>query len=282
MEKHFKPISGYPIVVLALALIGGSIYAIVQTGSPWGVLGIITGVFLAIGFFVVNPNESSVLVLFGKYVGTVKDNGFFWANPFYSKNRISLRARNFDGQPIKVNDKVGNPIMIGLVLVWRVENTFKAAFDVDQYEHFVMVQSDAALRKMAGMFPYDNFEDENAEITLRASGEEVSLRLELELRERLNIAGISVIEARINYIAYAAEIAGAMLRRQQASAVVAARGKIVEGAVGMVKMALEQLAEKQIVDLDEEKKAAMVSNLMVVLCSEESARPIVNAGTLHQ
>jgi regulator of protease activity HflC (stomatin/prohibitin superfamily) len=282
MEKHFKPISGYPIVVLALALIGGSIYAIVQTGNPWFILGILTGVFLAIGFFVVNPNESSVLVLFGKYVGTVKDNGFFWANPFYSKNRISLRARNFDGQPIKVNDKVGNPIMIGLVLVWRVENTFKAAFDVDQYEHFVMVQSDAALRKMAGMFPYDNFEDENAEITLRASGEEVSLRLELELRERLNIAGISVIEARINYIAYAAEIAGAMLRRQQASAVVAARGKIVEGAVGMVKMALEQLAEKQIVDLDEEKKAAMVSNLMVVLCSEESARPIVNAGTLHQ
>jgi regulator of protease activity HflC (stomatin/prohibitin superfamily) len=282
MEKHFKPISGYPIVLLALALIGGSIYAIVQTESPWFILGILTGVFLAIGFFVVNPNESSVLVLFGKYVGTVKDNGFFWANPFYSKNRISLRARNFDGQPIKVNDKVGNPIMIGLVLVWRVENTFKAAFDVDQYEHFVMVQSDAALRKMAGMFPYDNFEDENAEITLRASGEEVSLRLELELRERLNIAGISVIEARINYIAYAAEIAGAMLRRQQASAVVAARSKIVEGAVGMVKMALEQLAEKQIVDFDEEKKAAMVSNLMVVLCSEESARPIVNAGTLHQ
>jgi hypothetical protein len=184
-------------------------------------------------------------------------------------------------EPIKVNDKVGNPIMIGIVLVWKVENTFKAAFEVDEYEHFVRVQSEAALRKLAGHYPYDNFEDENADITLRAGGEEINEKLELELKERLDIAGIYVIEARINYIAYAQEIAGAMLKRQQATAVVAARSKIVEGAVGMVQMALEQLKEKEIIDMDDEKKAAMVSNLMVVLCSEESARPIVNAGTLH-
>ena len=282
MEKHFKPISGYPIALVVLALIAGSIYAIVLTENPVFMIGIALAVFLIPGFLVVNPNESAVCILFGKYTGTVKNNGFYWVNPFYVKKKISLRARNFDSQPIKVNDKVGNPIMIGLVLVWKVEDTYKAAFDVDQYEHFVMVQSDAALRKMAGMFPYDNFEDENADITLRASGEEVSSRLELELRERLAIAGINVIEARINYIAYAAEIAGAMLRRQQATAIVAAREKIVEGAVGMVQMALDQLMEKKIVDFDEEKKAAMVSNLMVVLCSDESARPVVNTGTLHQ
>jgi len=214
-------------------------------------------------------------------MGTIKDNGFFWTNPLYIRKKISLRARNFDMEPIKVNDKVGNPIMIGIVLVWKVEDTFKASFEVDEYEHFVRVQSEAALRKLAGHYPYDNFEDENADITLRAGGEEINEKLELELKERLDIAGIYVIEARINYIAYAQEIAGAMLKRQQATAVVAARSKIVEGAVGMVQMALEQLKEKEIIDMDDEKKAAMVSNLMVVLCSEESARPIVNAGTLH-
>ena len=265
-----------------ILILGGSILGIITYETPWFIVGILLSIFVAIGFVIVNPNESSVLVLFGKYVGTIKVNGFFWTNPFYLKKRISLRARNFDSQPIKVNDKVGNPIMIGLVLVWKVEDTYRASFDVDQYEHFVVVQSDAALRKLAGMFPYDNFELEGAEITLRAGGEEVNHRLETELRERLNIAGINVIEARINYIAYAQEIAGAMLRRQQATAVVAARSKIVEGAVGMVQMALEQLSEKQIVQLDEEKKAAMVSNLMVVLCSDESARPVVNTGTLHQ
>lgn len=265
-----------------LLVLGGTITGIVFYQSPWFIIGFLLVVLIAIGFVIVNPNESSVLVLFGKYVGTIKVNGFFWTNPFYLKKRISLRARNFDSQPIKVNDKVGNPIMIGLVLVWKVDNTYKASFDVDQYEHFVIVQSDAALRKLAGMFPYDNFEMEDANITLRAGGEEVNHRLESELRERLNIAGINVIEARINYIAYAQEIAGAMLRRQQATAVVAARSKIVEGAVGMVQMALDQLSEKQIVNLDEEKKAAMVSNLMVVLCSDESARPVVNTGTLHQ
>jgi len=265
-----------------LLVLGGTIAGIIIYQSPWFIIGFLLAILIAIGFVIVNPNESSVLVLFGKYVGTIKINGFFWTNPLYFKKRISLRARNFDSQPIKVNDKVGNPIMIGLVLVWKVENTYKASFDVDQYEHFVVVQSDAALRKLAGMFPYDNFEMEDANITLRAGGEEVNHRLETELRERLNIAGINVIEARINYIAYAQEIAGAMLRRQQATAVVAARSKIVEGAVGMVQMALEQLSEKQIVNLDEEKKAAMVSNLMVVLCSDESARPVVNTGTLHQ
>lgn len=282
MEKNFNPKSGYLMFVVFLLILGGTIAGLIIFESPWFIIGFFLAILVAIGFVIVNPNESSVLVLFGKYVGTIKINGFFWTNPFYFKKRISLRARNFDSQPIKVNDKVGNPIMIGLVLVWKVENTYKASFDVDQYEHFVIVQSDAALRKLAGMFPYDNFEMEDANITLRASGEEVSHRLETELRERLDIAGINVIEARINYIAYAQEIAGAMLRRQQATAVVAARSKIVEGAVGMVQMALDQLSEKQIVNLDEEKKAAMVSNLMVVLCSDESARPVVNTGTLHQ
>ncbi|TNF42755.1 MAG: SPFH domain-containing protein, partial [Bacteroidetes bacterium] len=234
------------------------------------------------GLMVVNPNESMVMVLFGAYRGTVKKNGFWWANPFYSRKKISLRARNFDSEPIKVNDKNGNPIKIGLVLVWKVEDTYKAAFDVDNYEHFVLVQSDAALRKLAGLYPYDNWEGHEEEITLRSGGEEVNDELEKEISDRLKIAGIYVIEARINYIAYAEEIAGAMLRRQQAAAVVAARFKIVEGAVSMVEMALEQLSEKKIIDLDEEKKAAMVSNLMVVLCGDKDPNPIINAGTLNQ
>jgi regulator of protease activity HflC (stomatin/prohibitin superfamily) len=250
-------------------------------GIPVMVLALLF-IFLAIGFTVINPNESSVMVLFGAYKGTIRENGFFWVNPFFVKKKISLRARNFDSEPIKVNDKLGNPIKIGFVLVWRVENTYKAAFDVDAYEHFVFVQSDAALRKLAGLYPYDNFEDHDAEITLRSGGEEVNDELEREIRERLQIAGISVIEARINYIAYAEEIAGAMLRRQQATAVVAARFKIVEGAVSMVQMALQQLSDQNIVELDEEKKAAMVSNLMVVLCGDKDVSPIVNAGTLHQ
>lgn len=282
MEKVVKPKSGYGTLALLLLLIVVSILGIITMRNPIAIILMVFAFLLIPGFIIVNPNESSVLILFGRYQGTIKDNGFFWVNIFNIKKKISLRARNFDSQPIKVNDKVGNPIMIGLVLVWKVEDTFKASFDVDQYEHFVVVQSDAALRKLAGMFPYDNFEMEDADITLRAGGEEVNHRLESELKERLEIAGIHVIEARINYIAYAQEIAGAMLRRQQATAVVAARSKIVEGAVGMVQMALDQLSEKQIVELDEEKKAAMVSNLMVVLCSDESARPVVNAGTLHQ
>lgn len=193
-----------------------------------------------------------------------------------------MRARNFDSDPSKVNDKIGNPIMIGLVLVWKVEDTFKAAFQVDEYEHFVVVQSEAALRKLAGIYPYDNFEDQDAEITLRSGGEEVNHELEQEIRERLVIASIHVIVARINYIAYASEIASAMLRRQQATAIVAARFKIVEGAVSMVQMALDELSEKNIIDMDEEKKATMVSNLIVVLCGDRDPTPVINTGTLHQ
>lgn len=263
-------------------MITGTIFSFINEIIWLGVVLLVLFIITAIGFTVINPNESCVMVLFGAYKGTAKDNGFYWVNPFFARKKISLRARNFDSDPIKVNDKLGNPIKIGLVLVWKVENTYKAAFDVDDYVHFVFVQSDAALRKLAGLYPYDNFEDHEAEITLRSGGEEVNDELEREIRERLQIAGIFVIEARINYIAYAEEIAGAMLRRQQATAVVAARFKIVEGAVSMVQMALQQLGEKQIVELDEERKAAMVSNLMVVLCSDKDASPIVNAGTLHQ
>lgn len=227
-----------------------------------------------------NPNRSVVLLLFGVYKGTVKQNGFFWVNPFFGKKTISLRARNFDSEKIKVNDKVGNPIQIGVILVWQVRDTFKAAFEVDNYENFVRIQSDSAVRKMAGMYAYDNF-DTDTEVTLRSGHDEVNSALEETLRNRLDIAGIHVIEARIGYLAYAQEIAGAMLRRQQATAVVAARFKIVEGAVSMVKMALDQLRAENIVDLDEEKKAAMVSNLLVILCGDKDASPVVNAGTLN-
>ncbi|MCK4663516.1 MAG: SPFH domain-containing protein [Bacteroidales bacterium] len=280
-EKIHQASSGYIALFLILIITIVSILGMVILHLLFLIPVVIIALFCNAGFVVVNPNESSVLVLFGKYIGTIKDNGFFWVNPFYSKKKISLRARNFDSEPIKVNDKVGNPIMIGLVLVWKVEETFKAAFEVNEYEHFVVVQSEAALRKLAGSYPYDNFEDHDAVITLRAGGKEVNDKLEKEVIERLEIAGIHVIEARINYIAYASEIAGAMLRRQQATAVVAARAKIVEGAVGMVQMALEQLSEKDIIELDEEKKSAMISNLMVVLCSDETVTPIVNTGTLH-
>jgi regulator of protease activity HflC (stomatin/prohibitin superfamily) len=279
-EKTLSPASGYVMLVIVLALLGVSIF-FAATGMPIFLLLNILTIFLFVGFTVVNPNESMVCVLFGSYKGTIKSDGFYWVNPFYVRQRISLRARNFDSEPIKVNDKVGNPIKIGVVLVWKVENTYKAAFDVDQYEHFVVVQSEAALRKLAGAYPYDNFEDEQAEITLRSGVEEVNEMLEEEIRDRLKIAGIHVIEARINYIAYAEEIASAMLRRQQATAVVAARSQIVAGAVGMVEMALEQLNSKELINLDEEAKASMVSNLMVVLCSDESARPVVNTGTLN-
>lgn len=273
--------SGYVMVVLSLVLLVAVIFCFVTSTIVIGTILMLCLLFICSGFFVVQPNQSAVLVLFGSYSGTAKENGFFWANPFYVKKKISLRARNFNCEPIKVNDKVGNPIMIGLVLVWRVRDTFKAAFEVDNYEHFVIIQTEAALRKLAGIYPYDNFEMEAATITLRAGADEVNNRLEEELKERLDIAGIEVIEARINQLSYSSEIAGAMLRRQQATAVIAAREKIVEGAVGMVEMALNQLSAKEIVSLDEDKKAAMVSNLMVVLCSEDSARPIINAGTLN-
>jgi len=281
-EKSFQPFSGYLFLLFELLVIAGTVVSFMSAINWLGIVLTVAFIITAIGFTVIDPNESCVLVLFGAYKGTARENGFYWVNPFFAKKKISLRARNFDSDPIKVNDKLGNPIKIGLVLVWKVDNTYKAAFDVDDYVHFVFVQSDAALRKLAGLYSYDNFEDHDAEITLRGGGEEVNDELEREISERLQIAGIFVIEARINYIAYAEEIAGAMLRRQQATAVVAARFKIVEGAVSMVQMALQQLGEKKIVELDEDRKAAMVSNLMVVLCSDKDASPIVNAGTLHQ
>lgn len=283
MKNEFtvKPVSGYLALLLAFIFLGGAIGGFAAMLIWPGVILTLLFVFTVLGFTVVYPNGSCVMVLFGAYKGTIRDNGFFWVNPFFIKRRVSLRARNFNSEPIKVNDKIGNPIKIGLVLVWRVSETYKAVFDVDDFQHFVLVQSDAALRKLAGLYPYDNFEDHDAVIALRSGGEEVNSELEREIRERLQIAGIEVIEARINYIAYAEEIANAMLRRQQASAVVSARFKIVEGAVSMVEMALEQLSDKKIVDLDEEKKAAMVSNLMVVLCGDKDATPIVNTGTLH-
>ena len=256
------------------------------------------------GFMQIEPNEARVMVFFGKYDGTVKENGYFWVNPFYAKQKLTLRARNLDAEPIKVNDKNGNPVMIGMVVVWRLLDTYKASFNVDNasmaatpnatavaklnekmlaYQNFVKIQCDAALRYVAGMFAYDSNEaDTPNEPTLRSKGDEVSKILEEQINERLAIAGIEVVEARINYLAYAPEIAAVMLRRQQADAIISAREKIVEGAVGMVKLALNKLAEGQKIEFDDEKKAAMVSNLMVVLCSEDAVKPIVNTGTLHQ
>lgn len=281
-EKIIKSSNGYLMLVVLLLIIAGGIYTI-TIESYFIILFIILFLLTIPGFFLVNPNTSKVLLLFGKYIGTVKQNGFYWANPFYKKQNISLRARNFDSERLKVNDKLGNPVMISTILVWRVTDTFKAAFDVDNYENFVRVQTDAAVRKLASMYPYDNFADEglDEEITLRSSVNEVSEALEREIEERLAIAGIEVLESRIGYLAYAQEIANAMLKRQQATAIVAARHKIVEGAVSMVEMALDELSKKEIVELDEERKAAMVSNLMVVLCSDKDASPIVNTGTLN-
>lgn len=281
MEKQYSPLSGYLMVLVELVLLAAIVMGFMRGMIiPSAVLTVLF-LFLAVGFLIVDPNESAVLVLFGAYKGSVKNNGFYWINPFFVRKKISLRARNIDSDPIKVNDKIGNPIMIAVVLVWRVQETFKAAFQVDDYEHFVNIQTEAAIRKLAGLYPYDNFEDQEAEVTLRSGGEEVNDQLEKELMERLNIAGVEVMEARINYLAYAQEIAQAMLKRQQAAAIVAARYKIVEGAVSMVEMALDELSKKEIVQLDEEKKASMVSNLMVVLCGDKEATPIVNTGTLY-
>lgn len=283
-EKIIVPANGYLMLFVSLALFFGSIYMVVQFQNPWYILGLVVALIIAIGLIMVQPNNSKVLLLFGKYVGTVKQNGFYWVNPFYTKNKISLRASNFDSERLKVNDKLGNPVMISTILVWRVLDTYKAAFDVDNYENFVRVQTDAAVRKLASMYPYDNFADEGhqEDITLRSSVNEVSEALEKEIDERLSIAGIEVLEARIGYLAYAQEIANAMLKRQQATAIVAARHKIVEGAVSMVEMALEELSKKEIVHLDEERKAAMVSNLMVILCGDKDASPVLNTGTLNQ
>jgi len=285
-EKNMM-LSGYLSVLIIIALIIVAISLMVNANEnpvPMIIAGILilVVILLAKGLIVINPNESMVLVLFGEYKGTVKKNGFFFVNPFYIRKKITLRARNLNREPIKVNDKLGNPIMIGIVLVWQVNDTFKAAFEVDDYSRFVDIQSESATRKLAGHYAYDNFDDEQKEISLRAGGEEVHQALEKELSERLAMAGIKVMEARISYLAYSSEIAGAMLRRQQATAVVAARTKIVEGAVSMVELALNALSKKQIIDLDEDKKASMVSNLMVVLCSDKDTTPVVNTGTLYQ
>ncbi len=281
MEKQYSGMSGYMFLFLELIVLVLIVFGFMRGMVVPAVVLLPVFILIAIGFTVVDPNQSCVMVLFGAYKGTIKSNGFYWVNTFFVRRKISLRARNFDSETIKVNDKLGNPIMIGLVLVWKVDETYKAAFGVDEYEHFVVVQSEAALRKLAGMYPYDNIEDESAKVTLRDGTEEVNDELEKEIVERLDIAGIHVIEARINHIAYAQEIAQAMLKRQQATAIVAARYKIVEGAVSMVEMALDELSKKKIVDLDEEKKATMVSNLMVVLCGDKDATPIVNTGSLY-
>jgi regulator of protease activity HflC (stomatin/prohibitin superfamily) len=290
-EIIIKPKTGYGMLLFVLFLVALAIFcfAVLAPDSEYQSLYIILGIAILVsnlillaGFMVIDPNESRVLTLFGIYKGSVKESGFYWVNPFMVKKSISLRARNLESKTIKVNDKVGNPIEIGMVLVWKVEETAQAAFAVDDYVKYVEVQSEAALRHLAGLYAYDHFEDETPNsITLRDGGETVNHLLENELRERLKMAGIEVIEARITHLAYAPEIAGAMLQRQQAMAVVAARTKIVEGAVGMVEMALEKLSKQNIIELDEERKAVMVSNLLVVLCAEKAAAPVVNTGSLY-
>jgi regulator of protease activity HflC (stomatin/prohibitin superfamily) len=281
-EKIIRPPSGYLTLALFLVLLVGGIVALSNKYFFTGA-GILTVNFILVlpGLIIVNPNESRVLTLFGKYIGTVKSDGFFWVNPLTSKKKLSLRARNLNGQQLKVNDKMGNPIEIAAVIVWQVNETAKATFAVENYLQYVNIQSEAAVRHLANSFAYDNMEDESAEITLKDGAEKVSVLLEQELNERLSRAGIDVIEARISHLAYAQEIASAMLQRQQATAVIAARRLIVEGAVGMVEMALEKLSQKGIVELDEERKAAMVSNLLVVLCGDRHVQPVVNTGTLY-
>ena len=287
MEKIIKPVSGFLALLTAVVMFALGIYLFtIVESNQWAVapaiLCILAAIFLMKGLIVVNPNHSRLLNFFGRYMGTVKSNGLFFVNPFFTTYKISLRAENLQGQNLKVNDRMGNPIDIGAVLVWQVDDTYKAAYEVKNYTEYVKIQSEAAVRHLANSFPYDNLEDEHANVTLRDGGEKVNEILEKELSERVAPAGIIIKEARIAHLSYAQEIAGAMLQRQQATAIVAARTKIVEGAVGMVEMALEMLSRKNIVELDEERKAAMVSNLMVVLCGERGAQPVLNTGTLYQ
>jgi len=287
MEKNVKPVSGFFALLLAVILLASSVYLFIHVEDgiwqlPVAIVALVLFIFIVKGLIIVQPNHSRVLNFFGKYVGSVKDNGLFFVNPFYTTHKISLRAENLQGQTLKVNDKMGNPIEIGAVIVWKVGDTYKAAYEVENYKEYVKTQSEAAVRHLANSFAYDNLEDEHAGLTLREGGDKVNDILEKELSDRLIPAGITITEARISHLAYAQEIAGAMLQRQQATAIVAARSKIVEGAVGMVDMALEMLSRKQIVTLDEEKKAAMVSNLMVVLCGEKATQPVINAGSLYQ
>jgi len=288
MERNIKPTSGYTAIavgVILLVLSGYTGYWAVTNDRPAFIFIVIllflTALFIFKGILIVHPNHSRVLNFFGKYVGTIKDNGLFFVNPLYTAAKMSLRSENLQGQTLKVNDKMGNPIEIGAVIVWKIGDTYKAAYDVERIYDYVRAQSEAAVRHLAVSFAYDDLEDDTAEITLRNGGEEVNHILEKELTDRLSKAGIIVQEARISHLAYAAEIAGAMLQRQQAAAIVAARAKIVDGAVGMVDMALKKLSQENIVELDDERKAAMVSNLMVVLCGEKAAQPIINTGTLY-
>ena len=298
------------LFIVLLSWVGGpalAIYGGVNFAAPYDAIAVVSGAIILLwaiiascGFMLLEPNEARVLLFFGEYRGNFVQTGYWWVNPFMTKKNISLRARNLNAEPIKVNDKQGNPIIIGSVLVWRIRENeiYKAVFDIDTpvatgevtvtangrmkaLENFVAVQSDAALRQVAGQYAYDNNTATNEELTLRSNADEINEELETRLNERLAMAGIEVVEARINYLAYAPEIAAVMLRRQQADAIISAREKIVEGAVSMVKMAIDKLSEDEVVELDEERKAAMVSNLLVVLCGDESAQPVVNTGTLH-
>ena len=314
-EKIFNgfKLNGFLVLFLHLIVLTGIIlWCFLIGGLPFNLAGgVLIAVWLVLlaGYMQQEPNEARVMVFFGEYKGTFRDTGFFWVNPFMNKKKLSLRARNLDVEPIKVNDQIGNPILIGLVLVWKLKDTYKAMFEIDAqtmaesaiptkngrevsmantvanrmnaFENFVKIQSDAALRQVAGQYVYDDNESERGDLTLRSGGEEINEQLEQKLNERLAMAGIEIVEARINYLAYAPEIAAVMLRRQQASAIISAREKIVEGAVSMVHMALDKLSKDGIVELDEERKAAMVSNLLVVLCADEAAQPVVNTGTLH-
>lgn len=286
MEKITKPMSGYLAFILCIAVFLLGIYSIVLAAEnpvlSWLCVALfIAFIFIAKGIMIVNPNHSRVLTFFGEYVGSVKQNGLLWVNPLFRSQNISLRANNLNGQTLKVNDKMGNPIEIAAVIVWQVKDTYKASFEVEGFHQYVQIQSEAAVRHLAVSCPYENMEGNADQLTLRDGGEQVNDMLEKELNERLSPAGIHVLEARISHLAYSPEIAGAMLQRQQATAIVAARSKIVEGAVGMVEMALEMLSQKQIVALDEERKATMVSNLLVVLCGERGAQPVLNTGSLY-
>jgi hypothetical protein len=285
-EKLFVAVSGWVVVFALLAAVAAAVWVLIggiRTGDVFRIVPALVTLTLAIvlagGLFVVNPNEAKVLQLFGKYVGTARDQGLRFANPFYTKRRASLRVRNFESARLKVNDLDGNPIEIAAVVVWKVVDTAEAIFEVDDYENYVHVQSESALRNMATSYPYDAHDE--TQLSLRGHTQAIADHLRKEIQERLSKAGVEVIEARISHLAYAAEIAAAMLQRQQAGAIIAARQRIVDGAVGMVEMALDRLARNNVVELDEERKAAMVSNLLVVLCSERSTQPIVNAGTLH-
>lgn len=283
------------IIFLAALFVGAFT---LSEGYEWMYpIGLVVALIFLKGLILLEPNEAMVMVFFGRYAGTFSRTGFHWVNPFITRKKLSMRARNLDVEPIKVNDRVGNPVLIGLVLVWKLKDTYKALFEIDSqamtngkasvagrmeaFERFVKIQSDAALRQVAGLYAYDNNETEHDELTLRGGGNEINEVLEQKLNERLAMAGIEILEARINYLAYAPEIAAVMLRRQQASAIISAREKIVEGAVSMVKMALDKLSAEEIVELDEDKKAAMVSNMLVVLCADEPAQPVLNTGTLN-